>query len=77
MEYLISLGLTKEDARQVCDFVHRNGCAFEAWGVNKKVTARINGLHMAIVSPLYGAGLAGARVASWADCYSTLHMHWH
>ena len=44
-EYLLSLGLTNEQADWIAEYVARHGCLLEQWGVDKKVIALLKNLH--------------------------------
>ena len=43
--YLVSIGLSRDEALWMVDYINEHGSAFDQWEVDKKVTALICGLH--------------------------------
>ena len=45
IRYLVSLGLHADEAAWVVSYLADQGCAFDQWGVDPKVTRLVNSLH--------------------------------
>ncbi len=45
VEYMISIGVTREAAEWINAYVAINSCIFEKWGVDKIITNLIKSLH--------------------------------
>ena len=69
MAYMESIGINKETAEWITAYVAMNGCVFEKWGVDRRITNLLKALH-ANSWMTYGDGklAVGSKVGSRQGC---------